>query len=80
MTETAISIEQNLRIKNFKASNGNFETKSGDKTAWTKNSWRLLAMGSQRQCSKGDHSFQSVMIRSKFSSDESPHFTIAIRS
>ena len=28
---------------------------SGDKTAWTKNSWRLLAMGSHGQCSRGDN-------------------------
>ena len=47
------SIEQNLRIKNFGARNGNYEKKrrgqeSEDKTAWTKNSWRLLALGSQR--------------------------------
>ena len=47
------SIEQNLRIKNFGARNGNYERKrrgqeSGNKTAWTKNSWRLLAMRSQR--------------------------------
>ena len=37
------SIEQNLRIKNFEARNGNYETKRrgqelGDKTAWTKKS------------------------------------------
>ena len=47
------STEQDLRNKNFGAGNGNYEKKfrgqeSGDKTAWTKNSWRLLAMGSQR--------------------------------
>ena len=45
------SIEQDLRNKNFGSRNGHFEKKrrgqeSGDKTAWTKNSWRLLAMGS----------------------------------
>ena len=43
------SIEQDLRNKNFGSRNGNFEKKrrgqeSGDRTAWTKNSWRLLAM------------------------------------
>ena len=43
------SFEQNLRMKNFEARNRNFETsdcgqESGDKTAWTKKSWRLLAM------------------------------------
>ena len=47
------SIEQDIRNKNFGARNGNYEKKrrgqeSRDKTAWTKNSWRLLAMGSQR--------------------------------
>ena len=48
------SIEQNTRIKNFEARNGNYETnkrrgqESGDKTAWTKKSWRLLAVESQR--------------------------------
>ena len=47
------SIEQEIRNKNFGARSGNFEKKrrgqeSGDKTACTKNSWRLLAMGVQR--------------------------------
>ena len=47
------SIEQDLRNRNFGARNGNYERnargqESGDKTAWTKNSWRLLAMGIQR--------------------------------
>ena len=47
------SIEQNLRIKNFEARNGKFATNAvvknqGTKTACTKNSWRLLAMGNQR--------------------------------
>ena len=47
------SIEQDIRNKNFGARNGNFEKKrrgqeSRDKTACTKNSWRLLAMGVQR--------------------------------
>ena len=47
------SIEQEIRNKNFGARNGNFEKKrrgqeSGNKTACTKNSWRLLAMGNQR--------------------------------
>ena len=46
------SIEQEIRNKNFGNRNGNFEKnaggqESGDKTAWTKNSWRLLAMGNQ---------------------------------
>ena len=44
------SIEQEIRNKNFVSRNGNFETKrrgqeSGDKTACTKNSWRLLGIG-----------------------------------
>ena len=52
-TKVKRSIKQGLRISNFEARNGNYEKKrrgqeSGDKTAWTKNSWRLLAMGSQR--------------------------------
>ena len=48
------SIEQNLRVTNFEARNGNYEKKkrhsqeSGDKTVWTKNASRLLAMGNQR--------------------------------
>ena len=47
------SIEQEIRNQNFGIRNGNFEKKrrgqeSGDKTACTKNSWRLLAVGSQR--------------------------------
>ena len=46
------SIEQEIRNKNFGSTNGNYETRrgqeSGNKTACTKNSWRLLAMGNQR--------------------------------
>ena len=47
------SIEQEIRNKNFGARSGNFEKNAvvknqGDKTACTKNSWRLLAMGNQR--------------------------------
>ena len=47
------SIEQDIRNKNFGIRNGNFSEErrcqeSGDKTACTKNSWRLLAMGNQR--------------------------------
>ena len=47
------SIEQEIRNKNFGARSGNFEKKrrgqeSGDKTACTMNSWRLLAMANQR--------------------------------
>ena len=47
------SIEQDIRNKNFGARNGNYERnrrgqESGNKTACTKNSWRLLAMGVQR--------------------------------
>ena len=46
------SIEQDLRNRNFVARSGNFEknavVKNQGKTACTKNSWRLLAMGSQR--------------------------------
>ena len=43
------SIEQNLRIKNFEARNGNYERNAvvknqETKTAWTKNSRRLLAV------------------------------------
>ena len=55
------SIEQELRNRNSGARNGNFEKKrrgqeSGDKTAWTKNSWRLLVMDANGQSSKGDNS------------------------
>ena len=47
------SIEQEIRNKNFEARSGNFEKNAvvknpGIKTACTKNSWRLLAMGNQR--------------------------------
>ena len=47
------SIEQEIRNKNFGSRIGNYEKKrrgqeSGNKTACTKNSWRLLAMGNQR--------------------------------
>ena len=47
------SIEQDIRNKNFGARSGNFEKngrgqESGNKTAGSKNSWRLLAMGNQR--------------------------------
>ena len=47
------SIEQEIRNKNFGARNGNYEgnavvKKSGNKTACTKNSWRVLALGVQR--------------------------------
>ena len=48
------SMEQEIRNKNFGNRNGNFEKnerrgqESGNKTACTKNSWRLLAVESQR--------------------------------
>ena len=47
------SIEQEIRNKNFGSRNENFEKnargqESGNKTACTKNSWRLLAMGNQQ--------------------------------
>ena len=47
------SSEQEIRNKNFGARSGNVEKKrrgqeSGNKTACTKSSWRLLAMGNQR--------------------------------
>ena len=47
------SIEQEIRKKNCGTRSGNFEKNamvknSGNKTACTKSSWRLLAMGSQR--------------------------------
>ena len=47
------SIEQNLRIKHFEARNGNYERNAvvknqGTKQRGSKNSWRLLAMESQR--------------------------------
>ena len=46
-------IEQEIRNKNFGARSGNFEKnasgqESGNKTACTKNSWRLLAMRNQQ--------------------------------
>ena len=46
------SVEQNLRIKNFEARHGNYETnavvKNQGTTAWTMNSRRMLAVESQR--------------------------------
>ena len=47
------SIEQEIRNKNFGARSGNFEKNAvvknpGNETACAKNSWRLLAIGSQR--------------------------------
>ena len=47
------SIEQEIRNKNFGARSGNFEKNAvvknqGDKTVWTKNSRRLLALGVKR--------------------------------
>ena len=47
------SIEQEIRNNHFGARNGNYERNAvvknpGIKTACTKNSWRLLAMGNQR--------------------------------
>ena len=51
-TKVKRSIEQNLRVKNFEVRNGNYETIAVVKNQETKqraqNSWRLLAMGSQR--------------------------------
>ena len=54
------SIEQEIRNKNFGDRNGNFEKKrrgqeSANKTACTKNSWRLLAILNIGQCVKGDN-------------------------
>ena len=48
------SIEQNLRINNFwgqkwKLWKRRRGQESGDKTAWTKNSWRLLAVVAERE-------------------------------
>ena len=50
-------IEQDIRNNNFGARNGNYERNAviknpGNKTACTKNSWRLLAMGVQRAVCK----------------------------
>ena len=47
------SIEQDFKNKNPGIRNGNFEKNAvvknpGNKTACTKNSWRLLSMGNQR--------------------------------
>ena len=47
------SIEHDIRNKNFGARTGNYERNAvvknpGNKTACTKNSWRLVAMGVQR--------------------------------
>ena len=54
------SIEQNLRNKNFWCQKWKFREErrgqeSGNKTACTKNSWRLLAMETNGQCVKGDN-------------------------
>ena len=54
------SIEQDIRNKNFGSGNGNFERNAvvknqGNKTACTKNSWRLLAMAVQRAVCERRH-------------------------
>ena len=41
------SIEQDLRNRNLGARNAKYKNQGG-KTGWTKNSWRMLAMGNQR--------------------------------
>ena len=54
------SIEQNLRMKNFEARNGNYETSAVVKNQWVKqreqrslgDCWQCKANG---QCSKGDN-------------------------
>ena len=50
------SIEQDIRNKNFRARNGNFEKNAVVKNHGTKqrgqDSWRLLAMGNQRAVCK----------------------------
>ena len=40
--------KQDLTIRNENYERNAVVENQGDKTAWTKNSWRLLAMGSQR--------------------------------
>ena len=51
------SIEQDLRNRTFGARTGNYERNAVVKNPWTKqrvqNSWRLLAMGSQRAVFQG---------------------------
>ena len=42
------TIEQDLRNRNFGARNGNYERNAAVMNQGTKNSWKLLAMGSQR--------------------------------
>ena len=53
------SIEQNLRMKNFEARNGNYATNAVVKNQGTKqreqDSWRLLQWKANEQCSKGDN-------------------------
>ena len=56
------SIEQEIRNKNFEARSGNFEknavVKNPGTTSGAKNSWRLLAVGSQRaMCERGQLQF-----------------------
>ena len=53
------SIEQEIRNKNFRSRNGNFEKNAvvknqGTKTAWTKNSWRCWQWETNGQCVKGN--------------------------
>ena len=55
-TMVKISFEQDIRNRNFGARNGNYEKNAvaknpGNKTAWTKNSSRMLAVGVQRAVS-----------------------------
>ena len=58
------SIEQDIRNKNFEARCGNLQMNAvvknpGNKTACTKNSWRLLAMGNERAvCERRQLQFQ----------------------
>ena len=65
------SIEQEIRNKNFGSRNGNFEKNAvvknqGTKTACTKNSWRLLAMGNQRAMDKRGKSSPSNPSQNSF--------------
>ena len=73
------SVEQEIRNKNFAARSGNFEKNvvvknQENKTACTKNSWRLLAMGNQRAvCVKGNNcSFRHDMNKRGKSSTANP--------
>ena len=67
------SIEQNLRIKNFGARNGNYERNAGVKNPGTKQRVQRILGESNGQCSRGDTcSFRHDIIKRGKSSPSNP--------